>query len=486
MNKIERSKGENATERLLSEFCDNTFLKLWVYPNPYKSLAKELCDVLVVFENHIFIFSVKDIKFNTDKSIDIAWSRWKREAIDNSIKQIFGAERWIKKFPDRVYLDANCTIKFPFEIKQDNLIIHRIVVANGSELPCKEMSNNNIAGSLAIIYGDSLPNFGFPFQLSLDKNNIIHVLDSYNLKIILQELDTISDLSSYFLAKEEAIKSLDMLSYCGEEDLLAHYFLNYDEINKKHYIGVKGEKYTGLNIAEGEWFDFIKSPTYLRKKEIDKTSYFWDKLLQKTSQNALNGTLLGANIFDGINPIIEMAKEPRFMRRALSEHFMYSIQTFPETEDNIYRKVSAGISNYSERAYVLLQLKYNKNDNFEEIIRPKRTKMLAIACGVFKNRNPNLKKIIGIAINSPKYCDFEAEDFILLNCEKWSKKDKEYYENENKLLNFFGSNNLVVMKSSVSEFPEAKELKPNKIGRNDLCPCGSGKKYKKCCINHLN
>lgn len=23
----------------------------------------------------------------------------------------------------------------------------------------------------------------------------------------------------------------------------------------------------------------------------------------------------------------------------------------------------------------------------------------------------------------------------------------------------------------------------NKVGRNDLCPCGSGKKYKKCCID---
>lgn len=22
-----------------------------------------------------------------------------------------------------------------------------------------------------------------------------------------------------------------------------------------------------------------------------------------------------------------------------------------------------------------------------------------------------------------------------------------------------------------------------KIGRNDLCPCGSGLKYKKCCLN---
>lgn len=23
----------------------------------------------------------------------------------------------------------------------------------------------------------------------------------------------------------------------------------------------------------------------------------------------------------------------------------------------------------------------------------------------------------------------------------------------------------------------------DKIGRNDICPCGSGKKYKKCCVN---
>lgn len=25
-------------------------------------------------------------------------------------------------------------------------------------------------------------------------------------------------------------------------------------------------------------------------------------------------------------------------------------------------------------------------------------------------------------------------------------------------------------------------INPNKIGRNDLCSCGSGKKYKKCCL----
>ncbi|MDD4439163.1 MAG: SEC-C metal-binding domain-containing protein [Tissierellia bacterium] len=28
--------------------------------------------------------------------------------------------------------------------------------------------------------------------------------------------------------------------------------------------------------------------------------------------------------------------------------------------------------------------------------------------------------------------------------------------------------------------------KSNKIGRNEPCPCGSGKKYKKCCGMHKN
>ena len=30
---------------------------------------------------------------------------------------------------------------------------------------------------------------------------------------------------------------------------------------------------------------------------------------------------------------------------------------------------------------------------------------------------------------------------------------------------------------------EPRELK---IGRNDPCPCGSGRKYKKCCLNIMN
>jgi len=28
-------------------------------------------------------------------------------------------------------------------------------------------------------------------------------------------------------------------------------------------------------------------------------------------------------------------------------------------------------------------------------------------------------------------------------------------------------------------------VRVKKVGRNDPCPCGSGKKYKKCCGRHL-
>ncbi|MBN1891520.1 MAG: SEC-C domain-containing protein [Clostridiales bacterium] len=32
-------------------------------------------------------------------------------------------------------------------------------------------------------------------------------------------------------------------------------------------------------------------------------------------------------------------------------------------------------------------------------------------------------------------------------------------------------------------FRESKIIRSEKIGRNDPCPCGSGKKYKQCCMN---
>ena len=43
-----------------------------------------------------------------------------------------------------------------------------------------------------------------------------------------------------------------------------------------------------------------------------------------------------------------------------------------------------------------------------------------------------------------------------------------------------------LMKIKLEEMKKREENnKKNKIGRNDLCPCGSGKKYKQCCLNKV-
>ena len=69
----------------------------------------------------------------------------------------------------------------------------------------------------------------------------------------LGELDTIFDLSSYLDAKLEAIRRYDGLMYCGEEDLLAHYFLNFDEAKNLapalRVVGVGGDRRARRNCT---------------------------------------------------------------------------------------------------------------------------------------------------------------------------------------------------------------------------------------------
>ncbi len=484
-NTITRSTGETYTEKVLSQICDKVFLKLWTYPNPYKKIADELCDILIVFEENIFIFSVKDISFSKSASTEVAWKRWKRKAIDESIDQIKRAENWILNYPDKVFLDAKCEKKIPINIDVDNCKIHRFVIAHGAEQACREHSDENIAGSLAIAYSDKngIKTSIFPFMVNLPRDKIYHVFDSANIDIIFSELDTIRDLLSYLEAKESAVKKHDSIWYCGEEDLLAHYFYNFNSKNKCHYIGDQNKSINGIVVSQGMWSEFFSSQTYLRKKEANEISYFWDELLQKTFRHAFDGTLLGdGDIFNDQSALCEMAKEPRFIRRALAEGMTNSIKHMPK-ESN--KALAAYGSFYDDKMYVFLQFKPFPGWNYETKYRPFRQEMLKIACGVLKTKAPNVKQIIGIAIDPPKYNKIISEDFILFDCENCTKEDEDYYIETNKELKFFDTYAQVAAKHRVHEFPPSETAyikKKTKTGRNEQCPCGSGRKYKRCCL----
>lgn len=453
--KIERGIPVNTTEKTLSDLCDLAFLKLWSFPNPYKEPGKELCDVLVVFDNNIIIFSVKNIKYNENKGL-AGWQRWKRKAIDESITQINGAEKWIKNHPDQIYLNKNCNTIIPINSKK-KFKIYRIVVAHGISDSIANIPGNT-SGSLGIKYSDNNDFEDVQYFVELPKSPIYHILDSANLEILLKELDTITDFINYLKEKEKAIKLSKIVTYTGEEDVMGQYLRTIEPETGKHYILKDKNKDLIVDFENIIWKNFSNSYEYKEKKILDKSSYLWDKYLQQLCEYALNGELTGnIDIFQESSPIKEMAKESRFYRRILSGGIIQSVNYFPEIADDYTRQVRLIMSEDNKSAYVFLQIKYNEQDDYETVVRPKRRQMLNIACGTLKNKHSFLQKIVGIAINSPKHHIYADQDYILLDCKKWTRKDRSHYYNLNKDYNFWKQKNELKVVNSY-EYPSANSV----------------------------
>jgi hypothetical protein len=461
---ISKSAGITPTEQLLAELCDRTFLKLWSYPNPCRDDGKELCDLIVVFQNDVLIFFDRENRRFDDNSanLDLAWKRWRKEVVDKQVATAHGAEKYLRRGRS-IYLDAKKTQPFPIPIDLSKVRFHKIIVAHGAMDACKNSSPMNVSGSLAISYEPKgAESVDQPFFVEIDRENPIHVLDTENLEIALRELDTIFDFTAYLDAKIEAIRRHQFLTYCGEEDVIAHYFLNFDDANKRHMIGTF-EDFNSVHIGEGEWADFKQSQPYLRRKEADKSSYLWDRLLQITSNNALKGTLGGnSQPFHGKSALHFMAMEPRFSRRGLADHILKSIKSFPESDEPLVRSVSLMPSFFEGTVYVFLQLKaLGLPRSFEEH-REVRSSMLEVACAAAKLRFPEIQRVIGIAIDAPKFAGkTNSEDLLLMEFEDWTAERKGYYEEANKELRFFATPQLQMTNRVVSEFPRASEATPN-------------------------
>ena len=483
------SGGVTATERLLAEFCERSFLKLWSYPNPHKDDGHELCDLLAVFGDTVFIFFDRESELPEipDRDPQVLWDRWKRNVIDRQVKTAHGAERYIRSGRP-IFVDAKREKPFPVSFNKKKAIIHKIIVAHGAQAACERASPQNVSGSIAITYTETDGGTTHPFHVEIDRHNPVHVLDSYNMPIVLRELDTVSDFSAYLDEKVRAAAVFDHISYCGEEDLLGHYLVNYDAETKRHVIGPKGKDrgmINGLMIGEGEWRDFVQTGVYKNTKNEDRISYFWDQLIQRTCQNSLEGTLGGnSNIARGESAIYEMVKEPRFVRRSLSKNMLSAVDRFPNL-GSFTRQVTFLPSFEPNVGYVLLQLCAPEEFRAAVDFREKRQALLEIACGAAKNKFQNLVKIIGIGIEAPKYSGGTvAEDFILMICDTWSEKRRTYYKELNREWNFFGTPELRQFNDRVTQFVQPPRpptpTMSDKIGRNDPCPCGSSKKFKKC------
>ena len=331
---IHRAKGITPSERYLNSLCERTFLSLWSYPGVFrdqklneKGDGKELCDMLVVFDEHVLIFSDKHCEYPSTGDRLVDWKRWYKRAIDKSANQAWGAERWLKNHFDRVYIDRGCKEKFPLDIPQhDSAKFHLLVIAHGSEDRCKA----ELGGSGSLMFNSILGKTGaeglssVPFMVGdLDASKtFVHILTKTTLDVLLQTLDTISDFVLYLEKKEKIIRSLDMVTYAGEEELLAFYFQNLD--NEGFHDFIIEDSYNAFGLEEGFWEEFSKSEKRKKQLKANQISYGWDKLIETFSSHALNATQYYTNhlkLSDTEKGLRIMAREGRTQRRMIMKGF---------------------------------------------------------------------------------------------------------------------------------------------------------------------
>lgn len=274
------------TEELVFKLCNKTFLSLWSFPNPIGKKRKELCDVLVVCEPDIIIFSIKEINIKESGDFQTDVDRWLTRAIDASVNQIYGAERFLESAERFTLSNFSEEIELPIVSKRK---IHRVAVSfgRGNKFPLK--------------YGDLGKGF-------------VHVFDERSVQIILNELDTIKDFLDYLNAKEELIKSSRTPLIFGEEDMLAYYLSNgFSFPSEGDLLIFEDDLYKGLRNNK----DYLKILSDLRE------SYIWDNLIEKLVEDFKAGVLINnVSRKDMEQTIRQMAREDRNTRKLLGEQFL--------------------------------------------------------------------------------------------------------------------------------------------------------------------
>lgn len=395
------------SEKLIASLCDETFLSFWSFPTPRGKKNKELCDLLVVCEPDIIIFSVKDISIKESGDILLDNERWIRKAIQESANQIYGAERIIGLKEEIFLSDAITSIKLPDkEIRK----VYRVAIAFGR------------GDKFNMPYGD----FGKGF---------VHVFDETSTRIILQELDTITDFKKYLDATEELILSGNRLFSFGSEDSLAFYLQNSNSFN------------TGSNLMilqNDIWDGYSKSKEYIEEKSANVISYHWDSFIKTFYTDFNKGHLTpGIKRHELELALRQMNKETRFTRRQLS----MSINEMLGNDDGTKTPVSRIMKTETDDSVLYVFLTRPIED------RELRVKELEMRCLVARSMNKNVPIVIGIATEKYKKGAGFSFDICYHNFPVWTEeleKQAQYIMEE---FGYFKKPNLFRLKPDGEKHP---------------------------------
>ena len=496
--------GFTKEEKFLNSLGEQSFLRFWSWPNLFRDQGgqgdgKEICDLTIIFGNDVLLFSDKKIEFNNKKDINVAWSRWARRAIGDSVKQIKGARRWLSNHADRVFLDPQCRQKIPIDIPpKESIQFHNIVVCHGIEDTLKSFNQESSFAFDNTIKGDQHWNKEEcrPFSIGqIFEGDFVHIFNESTIEIVLSEFDTAKDFIHYLSQRESLLSSPKKVLAASEADILQLYYENYnDKVNGRSIWSEDLFNKKEIEIDKGGIHNLFTNPAFIAKKIEDKSSYFWDSLIEAFSFHILNNSTESKSWehTNEIEPCVRsMAELGRFQRRILASTFL-----------EFYEKALPGQRGtrlcfdpaQKNRAYLFFTLPFDsKKSNLKEY-RILRRKMLEDYCVINKAINPSIENIIGIACKTrssddPISDDFfsEGQDFAFIDFSDWKDTDTK---NAQKIHDEYVSNGLLGKRKffleNISEFPDSTnrfrrvvEVKGKE--RNMPCICGSGKKIKKCC-----
>ncbi|MFW7340706.1 hypothetical protein V0R37_04070 [Pollutimonas sp. H1-120] len=376
------NEGLTPSERLVNDMSASSFMRLWTHSNPIGKGGKELCDCLVVCGPHIIIISVKEIEFR-DTGNAVGWERWQKAAIDKSVQQIWGAERWLRVAEHVIRNDGREIVLAP----QADRRFHRITVSLGGR------------GNVPLKWGD----FGHGF---------VHLLDEFSLKSFFSELTTITDFVRYLSAVESIFErgARPIFVGSGAEDLLALYVQNGEDFGL--FDPGTGEPALAL-IQEGIWEALVKHPAYLSRNKDLESSYAWDRLIEHFAEDLLTDGMLDMfrkEVTQNELALVSMAMQPRCHRANLADAFLEFL--LPTTKHVAARVVMADC----QTAFV-----FTTGGSAD---RELRARELALRCLVVRCRCSSVKTVVGIATDRPQAGKRgHSSDIVYLHMPEWDQAE---------------------------------------------------------------
>lgn len=379
---------------------------MWTYANPLRTKGeKELCDILLIFEPHVLIFSVKNIEFKTEGDQKKALDRWWRKAIHDSATQIYGAERNITNARCVTRSDGTKGLDLP---PSNERIVHRISVSLGGK------------GVVPIPSAD----FGKGF---------VHVWEEAFLGVVMRELDTISDLVDYLQAKESfARENPGLLIERGEENLLAIYIHRGRQFPEEKLPQI---------ISGNLWETLQGNAQFKRRNEANQESFLWDRLIEHLSREILEDRMeFGGTLSENERILRYMARENRFARRILSNAFGEFLR---DAKALVLR--ARMMASPSGIAYVFFAppVDYPRDARIAE---------LGNRCFVARNELPGCETVIGICTNVDPAPKGFATDLCLLSFPTWPDRLRCHAENMKDELGYFRQPSVTC--DSVDKFPK--------------------------------